>query len=501
LACFTLSSRRRRLRAASPGATLSDPLALLPFACAARGGRVGDAAAVDLVAAGTTLLVRSAPLVRALAGRRAGILLPPGEGFLTALAASEGRGAVLINPLAAPLEIAYQLADADVGAVFTTSALAGRMPEGVVHVLLDDAPRSARVSAGGSVRDIDLGSHVGLQLEGDPDAPGREEEAAIVYTSAMAGRPLGAILTHRALLHNARATLDATGMTSSDRVLAVLPHAHLFGFTATLVSPLLAGAAVLPVARFHPAQMAQRLVEGDATILVGVPAVYVALLNALETLDQPTLTGLLRLCICGGAPLDAALQERWEERTGIALRQGYGLTEAGPVALFDGPPSPGRPGVLGVPLPGVSVSIRDPETSAPLERGVVGEICIAGESLFSGYVGGAATGLAVRDGWLHSGDLGTMDGDGAVTFGGVRKAMFTRNGFNIYPREIESAVMELPGVESATVEAVPSEAHGNDIRLTVLGVVAEPEIAAWCTRRLSAYKQPTAISVRPGRSA
>ena len=456
---------------------------------------------MDLVAAGTTLLVRSAPLVRALAGRRAGILLPAGEAFLTALAASEGRGAVLINPLAAPLEIAYQLADADVGAVFTITALAEQLPDGVVHVLLDDAPRMARVSAGGSVREIDLGSHIGLPLEGDPDAPGREEEAAIVYTSAMAGRPVGAILTHRALLHNARATVAATEMDSTDRVLAVLPYAHLFGFTSTLIEPLLAGATVLPVARFRAAQTAQRLAAGDATILVGVPTVYLALLSALDRLEVPALPGPLRLCICGGAPLDAALQERWEERTGIPLRQGYGLTEAGPVALFDGPPSPVRAGVLGVPPPGVRVSIRNPETSAPLERGAVGEICIAGESLFSGYIGGVATGLAVRDGWLHSGDLGSMDRDGAVTFGGVRKAMFTRNGFNIYPREIEQAVVELPGVESASVEAVPNQAHGNDIHLIVLGVATEPEIAAWCTRRLSAYKQPTTIAVRPGRSA
>jgi long-chain acyl-CoA synthetase len=229
--------------------------------------------------------------------------------------------------------------------------------------------------------------------------------------------------------------------------------------------------------------------------------VYVALLAALERLEVGALPGPLRLCICGGAPLNAALQERWEQRTGIPLRQGYGLTEAGPVALFDGPPSPGRPGVLGMPPAGVRVSIRDPQTSVPLEPGITGEICIAGDSLFSGYVGGATTGLAVREGWLHSGDLGTMDRSGAVTFGGVRKAMFTHNGFNIYPREIEQAVMELPGVASATVEAVPSEAHGSDIHLTVIGTPTEPEIAAWCLRRLSAYKQPPAIFVSSGQSA
>jgi long-chain acyl-CoA synthetase len=439
--------------------------------------------------------MRSAPLVRALAGRRGAILLPAGEAFLVALAACDGRGAVLINPLAAPLEIVHQLADAGIGAVFTIESLAHRLPANMPCVLLDDAPRKARVRAGGTVRDIDLGSHVGLALEGDPDAHGREEQAAIVYTSAMAGTPLGAILTHRALLHNARGIIAATGLGSRDRVLAVLPFAHLFGFTATLVAPLLAGATVLPVDRFNAVRAAQRLRSGEATMLIGVPAVYVALLAALERHQFPRLPDGLRLCICGGAPLPPEFQERWYARAGVPLRQGYGLTEAGPVALFDGPLAPGRPWALGVPLPGVAVSVRDPDTSAPLACGHTGEICVGGESLFSGYVSGAEHGLAVRDGWLHTGDLGTMDRDGVVTFAGVRKAMFTRNGFNIYPHEIERAVRELPGVRTAVVDAVPDPERDNDIRLTTSGTATVPEVARWCARRLSAYKQPTAILV------
>lgn len=452
---------------------------------------MGDAAAGELVAAGTALLMRSAPLVRALAGRRAAILLPNSPAFLVALAASEGRGAVLINPLAAPLEIAYQLEDAGVGAVFTTSPLAGRLPPHVVRVLLDEAPRTARVVSGGDVREIDLGSHVGLELEGDPAAPGREEEAAIVYTSAMAGRPLGAILTHRALLHNARAAVEAMGVRSDDRILATLPFAHLFGFTVTLVTPLLAGASVLPVERFHAARVADLLSSGRATVMVGVPAVYRALLAVLERDAAPV--DALRIAICGGSPLEAELQERWEARTGVPLRQGYGLTEAGPVCLFNRPSAANQRVTLGTPFPGVRVSIRDPDRGVALDRGRTGEICVAGANLFSGYVGARGGGLEIRDGWLHTGDLGVMDRDDVVTFAGVRKAMFTRNGFNIYPREIEQAVRELDGVRSAAVEPVPSTAHDNDIRLTIDGDATDDAIMAWCEQRLSAYKQPTEI--------
>src|SRR5688572_18976042 len=188
---------------------MTDPLALLPLAAAAGGGRLDAHDAARLVAAGLTLLRRSAALVRALQDRRSAILLPTSPAFLVALAASEGRGAVLVNPLAAPPEIAYQLADADVGVVFTNATLAPRLPEDTPHVLLDDAPRTARVVVGDGARDVALESHQGLDLEGSTDTEGRDEEAAVVYTSAMAGRPLGAIVTHRNLISNARATIDA----------------------------------------------------------------------------------------------------------------------------------------------------------------------------------------------------------------------------------------------------------------------------------------------------
>src|SRR5687768_12704712 len=185
-----------------------NPVSVLPLALAAAGGRVGGFEAQQLVAAGLTLLQRSAALVRALAGRRAAILLPTSHHFYVALAACEGRGAVLVNPLAAPAEVAFQLRDADVGAVLTNAALAARVPAGVPLVLLDDAPRMARIVVDGVARDVDLGTHWGLDLEGEGDVPGSDEECAIVYTSAMAGTPRGAILTHRNLLANARSTAE-----------------------------------------------------------------------------------------------------------------------------------------------------------------------------------------------------------------------------------------------------------------------------------------------------
>jgi long-chain acyl-CoA synthetase len=467
-----------------------DPLSLLPLSLAAHGGRVDEFEVQQLVAAGLTLLQRSAPLVRALAGKRSAILLPTSPQFFVALAASEGRGAVLVSPLAAPYEIAHQVADAGVGAVFTNAALAAALPPDLPRVLLDDAPRRATVVANGTAREIDLGSHVGLSLEGDPDAPGSDEEATIVYTSAMAGVPLGAILTHRNLLTNARSTMAATANSSGDRVLALLPFSHLFGLTVTASAPLLAGGTIVTMPRFNPARAAELLTSGQITEVVGVPSVFRSLLTALTALTAlARRVGArdaqrnLRLCICGGAPLSVRLQEQWFDATGSELRQGYGLTEAGPVCLFNGVDRPNVRGALGAPLPGVEVALRD------------GEICVRGDNVFRGYVSNNGDGLAVAGGWLHTGDRGGLAADGSIVFAGLIKPMFTRNGFNIYPREIERTVEELDGVERARVYAVPGEDDEAEvaIALDVRGTTTEAAVRAWCAERLSRYKQPSII--------
>ena len=357
---------------------MADPFSLLPLALAAHGGRVDDLPAEQLVAAGIALLQRSATLVRALSGKRSAILLPTSPQFFVALAASEGRGAVLINPLASRPEIAHQLRDANVGAVFTNAALASHLPADFTHVLLDDAPRHATVVGNGTAKTLDLGSHFGLSLEGEAETSGSDEEAAIVYTSAMAGTPLGAILTHRNLLANARSTLIATANTSDDRVLALLPFAHLFGLTVTASSPLLAGARVTTMAKFNPGRAVELMAAGDVTEVVGVPAVFRALLAAIEKrgLSSENTRGALRLCVCGGSPLSVSLQERWFDATGVELRQGYGLTEAGPVCLFNRVDRPNVPGSLGVPYPGVDVRLGDKSEISGTRRQCLPRLCV-----------------------------------------------------------------------------------------------------------------------------
>ncbi len=491
---------------------MSNPLALLPLAVAAGGGRIAAAGASNpdfeaqqLIAAGLTLLQRSAPLVRALSGRRSAILLSTSPAYLTAMAASDGRGAVLINPLAAPAEIAFQCGDANVGAIFTSSAFASRLPPGLPAAFLDAAPHRATVVIDGRSAEVDLGSHHGLSLEGERDVAGRDEEVAIVYTSAMRGTALGAVLTHRNLLANARSTIDALGITSDEHALAILPFAHLFGLTVTASAPLMVGGRVTTMERFNPLK-AVELLENGVTLVVGVPAVFHAMLTAITRKRVDLRGSALRLCVCGGAALPIELQDRWADVTGHELRQGYGLTEGGPVCLFNRVDRPNVRGAMGTAFPGVDVRIFPParyddgateETAVnALPDGVDGEICVRGENVLRGYLHGRP-GLPRRGGWLCSGDRGVRGADGSVRFLGLLKPMFTRNGFNVYPREIERVVGEMPGVTKVEVESRPDPVKENDVMLRVHGAVSEDAVKLWCEERLSAYKQPSVIEVVP----
>ena len=395
---------------------MSSPLSLLPFALAAGRGHINGTPAAALVAAGFTLLQRSVPLVRALAARRSAILLPTSGAYLTALAASDGRGAVLVNPRAASADIGRQLGEANVGAVFTTRALASRLPAGTGPiVLLDDAPQRATVIVRGVETVIELGSHFGLDLEGEVQ-PGRDEECAIVFTSGANRTPLGAVLTHRNLLANARGTVDAVSLHERDHVLAALPYADLFGFTVTMTAPMLAGARVTTMDPFNTVATLALIENDGVTLMAGVPATYAALAAELEQRSKHLEAPALRVCLCGGAPLSVALQDRWFELTGAELRQGYGLTEAAPVCLFNPPHFPNRRGTLGIPFPGVEVTIRDPDTGAELPAGTEGEICVRGDNVFRGYLRDGAAGLQLRDGWLHTGDRGRERADRTFEF-------------------------------------------------------------------------------------
>lgn len=270
-----------------------DPLAFLPYALAAAGGRLGTYQAAQLVAAGTTLLQRSAPLVRALAGKRSGLLLPNGAAWLVALAASDGRGAVVLDHDADADSLATQLSRYALGAVFTTTELAHRLPAHVPRVHLDEAPSRARVITHDRDNTIDLGAHFGLELVGDNQTEGSPEECLIDAAS-------GQVFSHAELLHAATRAMATHRYTPVDRTLVMSPLAHPSLLLHGLVAPLLA-AGIVHAPHQSTAQDIRAWIErDDVTIAVGDRTAFSLLSNALRD-SGPLHHSAVKNAVCTSA--------------------------------------------------------------------------------------------------------------------------------------------------------------------------------------------------------
>lgn len=424
---------------------------------------------------------------RGVEGGRVGLLLPNVAAFPVAFYGllRAGASVLMLNPQYSPREIAEYLADAGALTVVTMEALEHLLPAGVQAVLVEPAEACVDTPTAALPPEVPL------------PRPGPDDEAVVIYTSANEGWARGARLTHRGLGSNLASTIEAMALTPDDRVFALLPLIHAFGLTVTMTAALTAGATMVPVERFHPVRTLDQLGESQATVICGVPAMYVALIAAAERRAVPIHA--LRVAICGGAPLQPEVARRWAETFGLPLREGYGLTEASPVCLFNRVDRPDNPGSLGHPFPGVEVTIRDPR-GEPVPTGATGEICVEGANVFAGYVGD--DGRDPVQFWgnaLRTGDLGCCGADGTVRFRGCLKPMFTRNGFNIYPREIERVLRDDPRVADASVTAVPDAARENEIALTVVPApgteLDEEAVRRICRDSLAAYKQPGRITI------
>jgi long-chain acyl-CoA synthetase len=335
-----------------------------------------------------------------------------------------------------------------------------------------------------------------------PEAPGADADAVILYTSGTTGRPKGAVLTHRNLATNARAVAEVLAFDpASDRVLVVLPMFHAFAGTVGILTPLLCGAALIPVTRFDPQVITKGIGDQGATVFLGVPSLYTVLLR----LDDAAIARWrsVRLCISGGAALPLATLREFERRFGIPILEGDGPTECGPVTCVNPPTGPRKPGSVGPPIPGVAMRIADAE-GRTLPDGEHGEVCVRGPSVMRGYWNlpeeTAASFHADPTGrWFRTGDLGYRDADGWFYLVDRIKDLIICNGMNVYPRVVEEALVRHPAVAEAAVVGEPHPVHGEIPVAHVTLLPDQPVDAAslkhWCREQLGRHEIPRRIEV------
>ena len=282
-----------------------------------------------------------------------------------------------------------------------------------------------------------------------------DEPCVIIYTSGTTGAPKGAVLSHRNLTSNAAMLSDVLHIQGADNVLCVLPMYHCFAWTCSVLNPLLCGASITILDTFTPKETIEVIHQKKVSVAYVVPSIC-ALLTKLA---KPEDIASLRYVIIGGTTLPLAIANNFKAKFGVDIIEGYGLSEASPVCAVN-PPSRVKVGSIGPVLPGISARIAAPDgTDVP--EGASGELLIQGPNVMHGYwKQPEATEEALRDGWLHTGDVARRDADGYFYIVDRLKDMIISMGENIYPREIEELVYAFPGIREAAVIGIDDRLRG-----------------------------------------
>jgi long-chain acyl-CoA synthetase len=426
-----------------------------------------------------------------------------------------GAVCVPLNVLLKPREIAYHLKDSDARALLAFEGTA-ELPmaqmaraacdqagcENLVLMTADPAapcPVPSALTLGRIMQEQSPGFETRTRQPGDT--------AVILYTSGTTGQPKGAELTHENMLLNAVATREmllpaSAGGFEQDVVLVTLPLFHSTAQTCQMNAGLYGGNRLVLIPRFEPGAVLDAMRREKVTSWIGVPTMYWALLEhaEAENVDTAPVASHLRVCTSGGAPMPVEVLRRFEQTFGVRVLEGYGLSETAPVVCFNQLHRESRPGTVGLPIFGVQVRCVDDEGRA-VPQGERGEIVVRGPSVMKGYYNQPlATAEAVRDGWFHTGDIGTFDSDGYLAVVDRKKDMILRGGFNVYPREIEEVMMTHPEVSLVAVIGVPDERLGEEVKAYVVrkpaSTITEADLLAWCREQFAAYKYPRSLEFR-----
>jgi long-chain acyl-CoA synthetase len=428
-------------------------------------------------------------------GDRVGLYCPNSDAFVIAyLAIIKGAAAVVpVNLLLNPKEIAFIFNDAEISALIYHEAFSANVAQ--IKPLVSSLKTLIFIGTNRIAPDDMLWSEL-IACDKIPPAVAvnpAEDLAAILYTSGTTGRPKGAMLTHRNLGANTRSVRDALKLApGSERLVVVLPMFHAFAATAGMLSPLLYGGAIVPLPRFEPQQVAETIERTRATIFLGVPSMYVALLRLPDHFTAKFAP--LKFCVSGGAALPVAIMEQFEKRFGKLIYEGDGPTECSPVTCVNPIGGKRKPGTVGKSIPGVEMKIMD-EAGRELPHGQIGELCVRGANVMKGYWRlPEETKQAFFGEWFRTGDLGTEDDEGYFSILDRRKDMIIVNGMNIYPRIIEEVIIRFPGVRECAVVGEPHPLHG-EIPLAYFSTaegkeISDHDLRAFCLDNLGRHEVP-----------
>lgn len=341
-----------------------------------------------------------------------------------------------------------------------------------------------------------------LAAELDGDAT-----AAILVTSGSTGEPKGVMLSGKALASNALGMADEAGARPGQVHLATLPLFHSFGATVSMNMPLASGGCCVVAPQFIPEAVAALAQQTKPSIWAAVPAMFAAM---VESRVQPSDLKSIRMCISGGAPLAQRVRKAFEEKFGLTIYEGYGLTEASPVVSASRYDEPVRPGRVGKPLRGVRVRIEplpyhgdSPLSADPLghQGAECGELLVAGDGVMQGYYRRPdLTHAVMQDGWLRTGDVACVDSEGRLSILGRACYVINVGGFKVYPDEVEAVLLDHPCVADAMAFGIPHPVRGEVVAALVqlkpgCDPVSSAEIVRHARHRLVSYKVPARVTV------
>jgi long-chain acyl-CoA synthetase len=483
--------------------SLRGPGDILPFAAAKQPGKTALITATRSLTFGELddLSSRAASGLRARGvrpGSTVSLYGPNTWQWIVAYHAVLRAGAVVnpINVMLTPPEVAYILRDCQSVAVLTSDAQFDVLRE--LTAGIDGAELVLGLDRDGGTGFATLFDCEPLTQVSDVDPAAL---STIGYTSGTTGHPKGAMQSQQAVLLNCALTATMHGRSAADVIVTALPAPHVYG-NVSVNGTLLAGGTVVLMERFQPEQALRLMTGHHATMFEGVPAMYSMLLSsaALAGADLSSI----RLSTVGGQTISVSTIERWQDRSGAPLLELWGMTEVAGLGTTHAVYAPPVPGSIGVSLPGVSLRVADLEdVSRDAEPGTPGELMVRGPIVMMGYFNNAEeTAKTIEpDGWLHTGDIATVDDTGHYFIVDRRKDLIITGGYNIYPAEIERVMAGHPAVSMVAVGPLKDEVKGELACAYVVvndgaDVTAE-ELIDYTRDKLAAYKRPRGIVFVP----